>query len=150
MRRLAGLVVVGMLLTTGLGCGGSGAPIEDAVVPVSGTVSYQGTPLSRYQVLFAPTDGRRPASGISDEQGHFVLSTNAEGDGAVPGSHRVTVFWAGPPPTDSTGAESPIEDPAKMPKQPLPVPAKYGDPEKSGLTETVPEDGTDQIKIDLP
>ena len=137
-----------LLLAASGGCSDNGAPRE-AAVPVAGRVTYKGQPLPRYQVIFAPVDGRRPASGISDENGNFTLSTNAEGDGAPPGMHKVAVAWAGPPATDSTGSEVPIEDPKLMPKQPINVPAKFANPDESGLTQEVPDKGIQDLVINL-
>jgi hypothetical protein len=49
---------------------------------------------------------------------------------------------------DSTQA-TPIDDPAEMPKPPVEIPAKYSNPETSGLTQDVPAGGVTDLKIDL-
>lgn len=68
-----------------LGCDGSARP-----VPVTGVVTYSGIPVAGAQVMFTPTTGR-PAEGTTDEQGKFKLTTTEPGDGALPGSHTVTI-----------------------------------------------------------
>jgi hypothetical protein len=133
------------------GCGGPPGPKADIerVVPVSGTLTYKGAPLDSYQVSFRPTDGRRPAVGVTDAQGKFTLGTNEAGDGAPPGMCKVAVVWVAPPSTDPPGQETVIDDPALLPKPSVQIPPKYGNPETSGLTQDVPESGITDLKIDL-
>ena len=68
-----------------VGCDGAARP-----VPVTGVVIYGGMPVAGAQVMFTPTNGR-PAEGTTDEQGKFKLTTTEPGDGALPGSHQVTI-----------------------------------------------------------
>jgi len=68
-------------------------------VSASGKLTLNGAPLEFYQVMFFPTDGR-PAPGMTDAEGKFVLGTNGTGDGAMVGSHKVAVNWVGPPNTN--------------------------------------------------
>src|SRR5262249_21200823 len=77
-------------------CGEPSAKIE-TTVPARGALTQRGNPLAHHQIMFHPEDGRRPAAGISNEQGSFVLGTNSADDGAVTGKHRVTVVYVGPP-----------------------------------------------------
>lgn len=145
MRRLA-MVTCLMALA---GCGSSHeAPLEDSV-PVSGVLTYKGQPLPFYRVTLIPVDGRRPATGVTDKEGKFVLSTNLEGDGAPPGPNRVSVAWEGEPAADDGAEPMPIENPALMPKPPVALPKKYADPEQSGVEVVVPEAGLEGHKIDL-
>jgi hypothetical protein len=120
----------------------------EAAVPVSGTLTYNGQPLENYQITFLPTDGRRAATGVSDAAGKFTMGTNKAGDGAPPGLHKVAIVWA-PPMTGTPGQEQIIDDPALMPKPPVSIPPKYGNPETSGITQDVPEGGIEDLKIDL-
>ena len=120
----------------------------EKVVPVSGTLTYNGQPLENYQVTFLPTDGRRAATGVADADGKFTMGTNKAGDGAPPGTHKVAIVWA-PPTTDLPGHEQIIDDPSLLPKPPVEIPAKYGNPETSGLTQEVPDEGIEDLKIDL-
>ena len=63
-------------------------------VPVSGTVEYQGQPLTDGAVAFVPVvpaEGHA-ARGIIESDGYFKLTTFKKGDGAFPGDYKVTVF----------------------------------------------------------
>jgi len=137
-----------MMLLAGCGRGPGPVAVIEKVVPVSGTLTYQGKPLEGFKVALLPTDGRRVASGVTDAAGRFTLGTNRPGDGAPPGSHRVTVVWAGPPPSDDA-QEPVIDNPALLPKPPVQIPAKYANAESSGLTQEVPKGGLKDLKIDL-
>lgn len=73
------------------GCWGSSGPQR---VPVSGTVEYNGNPLTQGNVVFVPvvpSEGY-PAHGTIGPDGRFKLTTFDDGDGAVPGDYKVTVF----------------------------------------------------------
>jgi hypothetical protein len=138
------------LLVLIAGCGDS-AQVEvplQKTVPVAGTVTFEGKPLVRYLVTFHPTAGGRAAGGITDEQGHFVLGTNEEGDGASPGLSKVTVIWAGPPP-EEPGKETVYDNPQAAPKPPVAIPERYHDPATTDVEQMVPEDGAGDLTIDL-
>jgi hypothetical protein len=139
------------LLTIGLlfayaGCGSS-SDIEKAV-PVSGTVTFQGKPLEGYQVTFMPTDGRRPAIGVTDAAGKFTLGTNNVGDGAPPGMSKVAFVWV-PPSVGAPGQEAINDNPANLPKPKVKIPDHYADSEKSGITQDVPSRGISDLKFEL-
>jgi len=145
MRIIGGLVV---LLFAGCSGYSQRANVEK-VVPAAGTLTYQGKPLDSYQVTLLPTDGRRPASGITDASGKFTLGTNNIGDGAPPGKHKVAIVWSPPRPAGEMGVETINDNPASMPKPQVKIPDKYADPEKSGLTVEVPSRGISDIKLEL-
>jgi hypothetical protein len=109
-------------------------------VPAKGKLTYHGRPLAYYQVTVLPKDDR-PAVGITDEDGAFVLGTNDTGDGAVVGTHRVTVVYVGPP------SKNPEEDVPPPPK--VKIDRKFSKAETSGLTVEIPADGTSDLRIDL-
>jgi hypothetical protein len=50
-----------------------------------------GKPPPNAAVMFIPEDGSRVATGRTDSEGCFRLTTFKPGDGAFPGEHRVTV-----------------------------------------------------------
>src|SRR5437868_6715321 len=145
MRTLCSFVV---LFTAGCSGYSQRANIEK-VVPAAGTLTYQGKPLEGYQVILLPTDGRRPATGITDAAGKFTLGTNNVGDGAPPGAHRVAIVWSPPRPAGEMGQETINDNPATMPKPKIKIPDKYSDPEKSGIVQELPARGVRDIKIDL-
>jgi hypothetical protein len=114
-------------------------------VKAAGTVTYKGQPVKDAVVTFTPKEGR-PASGTTDAQGKFRLSTFAPGDGAVPGAHTVTLTVAAgsaPPPMPGT------PEAANYKPEPLPFPPKYSDAQSSGLTATVEKGKADDFKFDL-
>jgi hypothetical protein len=71
-----------------IGCGTN----RPETVPLDGTVTLDGKPLAGAGVLLMPERGGRPATGTTDEAGHFRLSTFEPGDGALLGKHTVTVI----------------------------------------------------------
>jgi hypothetical protein len=75
---------------------------------------------------------------VTDEKGAFRLSHFRGGDGAVPGTYKVTLARPIGPPLDVT----------KVP--PLLPPREYERPDKTPLTQTVPEGGgTTDIDVAL-
>jgi hypothetical protein len=110
---------------------------EYATVSASGTVTYKGKPLEKGQVQLLP-EKEGPAAVGSIENGKFVLGTNAEGNGAVPGKYRVTVF-----------SYKDVQNRYGGTTTQSVIPTKYADPEKSGLVMDIPEAGKTDIKIEL-
>ena len=143
-------MIAAVALTMLAGCGGS-LPVADIekVTPVSGTLTYQGKPLPDYRVTFLPIDGKRAATGVSDAQGKFTMGTNDAGDGAPPGKHQVAFVWVPPNSAGEAGQEAIIDDPSKLPKPSIKIPAKYADPETSGQTVEIPPRGLTDLKFDL-
>ena len=71
------------------GCGDpSGLPRR---YPVSGTVTYNGKPLDGGNMNFAPTDPNGRAAGGTIFDGQYSLTTHDPGDGALPGSYKVSI-----------------------------------------------------------
>ena len=81
--------------------------------------------------------------------GEFTMGTNDAGDGAPPGKHQVAFVWVPPNAAGEAGQEAIIDDPSKLPKPSTKIPAKYGDPETSGVTVEVPPRGLTDLKFDL-
>ncbi|UUO08817.1 hypothetical protein M4951_10995 [Blastopirellula sp. J2-11] len=79
---------------------GCGDKMDDGLVKqqVTGQVLVNGNPEKGIVVQFKHTDptvtknASRPVA-VTDEQGHFQLSTNGEKDGAVTGTYIVSFFW---------------------------------------------------------
>lgn len=89
-KRFTSGKLTALLFAAGCALAIAGCGPREQIVPVSGQVSYNGKPLTFGGVSFHPPKGQ-PARGTIDEQGRFVLSTHAEGDGAVVGKHQVRV-----------------------------------------------------------
>lgn len=86
--RLVGLVGLALLLAVA-GCSSKYTP-----VPVSGEVTLDGQPVDGATVYFyAVGDAKegRPATGQTDKEGKFRLSTLGTNDGALPGTYKVVV-----------------------------------------------------------
>ncbi len=130
------------------GCSSDTMPKAEVfdTVTASGTATYNGKPLEFYQVNFVPDAGKRNASGMVDAEGKFTLGTNAPGDGAIAGPGTISIVYVGPPLNVEPGREDPS---MKVPPPKVKIPAKYADPKKSGLTFTVPEGGTTEMKLEL-
>jgi hypothetical protein len=132
--------VFGLTLLGMAGCGRPGP----AVARVEGVVMLDGKPLSSGRVTFWPAEGRS-GSGWIEEDGSFTIGTFRKADGAVIGPHKVAVTAAaktptGPPDFDRDGPTT------GWPRSP--IPARYSNPESSGLTFEV-QPGANRFQIDL-
>lgn len=143
-RRLASLLPCSLQLVwvfLAAGCGADEGGLA-ARYPVRGTVTYNGQPLASGTINFYPVDPTqaRPASGTIQD-GSFVLTTQNQDDGAMPGSYKVgiTAYQEDRSKIDSLqkkyGGFTQL-DLAKV-KKTLLTPAKYQDPDTSGLTAEV-------------
>lgn len=132
MKRFGLPVLVFAALTCLLmaGCGGGG------VVPVEGTVSYEGAPVPGISLVFSPEDGSRQSSGSTDENGNFKLMYTIDEMGALPGKHNVAFEWeAGEPGVEPSEAIAAI----------LKAHGEGGTPYKVEIT-----GATRDLKIELP
>ena len=128
------LLAIGLAFV--VGCG-SGRPPR---VPVTGVVVYRGKPLDSANVTFMPKGGR-PASGLTDAQGRFLLRTFDADDGALEGGHVVCISKNVPDPNDK-----------KM--SPLPqfisiLPSRYSMPMESPLKATVTAKGPNDFRFEV-
>lgn len=102
MNSLRLLLCAGLVLLGVAGCGSSG---EHGVASAGGTVTLDGKPVPELVVTFTPqaaagsTNPGKSATGRTDAEGKFTLSTYNMGDGAIVGTHQVTVNLDGPDPT---------------------------------------------------
>jgi hypothetical protein len=80
---------VGLAFLIVLGCGDDSGLAKR--YPVRGTVNYkgQGVPKGRIDFLPQGKDGRSASGEIQD--GSYFLTTQVNGDGALPGAYKVTV-----------------------------------------------------------
>lgn len=136
-----------LLVVTALGCG----PRKPSVVSVTGVVTLDGKPVEKAAVTLVPSEAQAaglPASGITDQQGRFTLSTDKIGPGAMPGEYRATVikkettgFVA-----DKNGLSGGIA-PGGI-KEKWIIPQKYANPNTSGLAVSV-KAGMTPFDLDL-
>lgn len=139
-------VVSSVLLVFSVGCGGGvpPGPKQLATVPAGGTVTFQGMPVANATVAFQHAEGAASASGKTDANGKFTLSTYGTNDGAPVGKYKVTVAVSGVQEIEPGVLAPEPEGGFKSP-----IPAKYGDPAQSGLEAEVPAGGKPDIAIDL-
>lgn len=74
---------------------------KPAVVPVEGTVLYEGKPATGARLVFYPlgdVGSAHRAHAVADDGGRFRLSTFSAEDGAVPGTYAITIDWIPPCP----------------------------------------------------
>ncbi len=95
-RALRFPMLASVLLGSCIGCGASGSGTMPSLVPVTGKVTFKGQPLTTGTVRFEPEDYGRPATGKLQPDGTFALTTLKEGDGVVPGHHRVSIIGTDP------------------------------------------------------
>lgn len=159
-RRLAVLVAAGSLAIA-CGAGGCSGRRYDKwrdglppAHPAGGTVTYQGRPLGQATVVFLADvpgkDRSLAAVALTDAAGRFRLRTYRDGDGAIAGTHRVTVRRM----VVTTPGGKPLVPNASgdildLPTEKHLIPEKYASPETSGLSATVSAGGTNEFSFAL-
>jgi major membrane immunogen (membrane-anchored lipoprotein) len=118
--------------------------------PVSGTVTYNGSPLEKGEISFVSEDLKNNIGATgSIKNGSYTLSTGGKDDGAQVGKYKVTItskedFYAKA--KADFAKESGRQDPGFIPQQFLRkaeaetkslIPAGYGDPRTTNLTAEV-------------
>lgn len=118
------------------GCGSDDKP---KTVPVTGTVTYKGQPLTSGMITFLPTGGTtnaeanvRPATDMLESDGTYSLTTFAPGDGVRPGEYLVTIVSYEVPPSPEGGGI-------------WAIPQKYGNPQTSGLKASIPAESDGEV-----
>lgn len=131
---IAGFVTFAFLL------GGCSRPTLKTA-QVKGRVTVGNRPLQDIQITFIPNEGR-PATGITDADGNFSLSTLSSNDGAVPGKHLVRFSFSATADEGDSSAPPPES-------VPLPFHAKYASKRTSGITAEVLEGKLNEFTWDL-
>lgn len=127
---LISAAMAALILTTGCGDG------RPSRVKTSGQVLLNGEPLTFKGDGFVQVipDDNRPATGrINPSDGTFTLTTFEDGDGVVPGEHKVTVL---------VNALGPGGQSVNL------LPREYADASTSGLTVVI-DKPNDALKIEL-
>ena len=141
MRRLIQFSLSSVFLSLWTGCGGS--PDQLPVIPVQGKVLLDGEPAAGAYVEFVPRNSTeamrtmRPVSSV-DENGEFMLSTYAGGDGIPEGEYNVFVRW--PTPDEMT-------EPDSYPENWESLREIYGDPENPKFDATIQKPEDSEIKL---
>ncbi len=135
------LTLLCFVLFTMSGCG-DGHPKRSAV---TGTVSYNGKPLSIGSLVFIPVGGGPSAQGKVDRNGFYEMGTFDDDDGVIPGDYKIMITAL-----TSPGGSGLPEDAVDGNAGPVSViPEWYGDLEKSGLLVTVVADKANTIDFPL-
>lgn len=119
------------------GCG----PDVLKTTKVTGKITFNGEIVAGANVVFSPTgSGGKPAVGLTDENGVYVLQTHegAVGAGTTPGEYKVTVTKSEIVPTGKMiqdGSEEPYEET----KTTQLLPKKYGSSMTTDLSATIVE-----------
>lgn len=137
--------LVAMLAAVGCGPSAGGS-----LAKVSGVITVDKVPTAGLMVTFYPKGEGKTASGVTDAEGKYTLTTLEPNDGAIVGQHEVTVTvspvagaGAGPPPMPGM----PGYDAAKVATEPFHP--KYKQQTTSGLTATVESGKDNNIPFDL-
>ncbi|QDT41563.1 hypothetical protein Pan241w_16260 [Gimesia alba] len=134
-------ILLCFILLSTWGCG-DGHPKRSLV---TGTVSYNGKPLSIGSLVFIPVGGGPPAQGKINREGFYEMGTFDEDDGVIPGKYKVMITAL-----TSPGGSGLPEDAVDGNAGPVSViPEWYGDMEKSGLLVMVEEDKENTIDFPL-
>ena len=130
-------IVVSLMVFSLSGCGKKADVPETA--ETTGVVLVDGKPLEGAEVMFHPEGGGNPAHGVTNAEGRFTLTTYDAEDGAIPGTHKVTVQYfpeGALPGMENVGGE------AKVPEQ-------YASVSTTPLTEEVKSGETNDITIEI-
>lgn len=131
--------LLGLVLAVGCQKSNSNLP---ATVKAEGVVTLDGKPVEGASVTFIADQGNYHAKAITDASGKFRLRAFDEKEGAVPGSYKVQVNKTVV--SNSGGGDSEASVNVQYG-----LPAKYSTMAESGLTSTIPEAGTTDIKLEL-
>jgi hypothetical protein len=131
--RTTALLLSSLPLLLLAGCGKT----TPQTAPVNGKVTLNGQPLTSGTVITIPEAGRG-ARGVIGADGSFALQTYEKNDGAIIGRHRVGVvalMVAGKGPEGGFGKSL--------------IPARYSNPESSGLSVEVESGKTNTPTLEL-
>ncbi|MEM7476429.1 MAG: hypothetical protein AAF483_15665 [Planctomycetota bacterium] len=140
------------------GCGGPTLPTID----VTGSVTVDGQPMEGVSVIFSPaaSSSGRAATGQTDAQGNFKLTTETPGDGALAGDYKVAITKAqtaddnlpkevDPDDPDSMDSIYGSLDTQKQEKSTNLIGKKWTSAATSGLTATVAEGGDNTFNFEV-
>lgn len=167
-RSSASALLCGCLVLSVTGCGGSDRP---PLVEASGVLTVDGKTIEGASVSIISVEGGRPSSAITDAEGRFDLKSYSDADGVPAGEYKVAVVKISGPGADAMNGAAPPEanddgededdgsdglsmlggtDASNKKLEIIyHVPQRYENADSSGLKLTVPEDGTDVLKLDL-
>jgi hypothetical protein len=166
-----------LLCVAAAGCGGGSK--RPKLYSVKGKITVKGQPIAGAQVAFQPVDPKseaRGATGITKDDGSFVLGTFQTGDGAVEGEYKVIVSKTeakavassgpitpgGPPgaagPAGASGSGGDYskmmiskgrDNPETAAKSTGEIPAKYSDPNQTDLRAKIGPDSPNEFTFNI-
>lgn len=132
-------LVGGLVLLASPGCGPTGPQMGS----VSGKVTFNGKPVTKGMVTFVSSEPNRPnATGMLQSDGSYSLNTPEHGSGALVGEYKVAVSGKDP------DAYNQVVAPGEPMKIESSIPAKFENPDSSGLTAKVVS-GSNMHNFDL-
>jgi len=142
-------LLVTVALMAAYGCGANDGLGQR--YPVSGMVTYKGQPLASGNINFVSekADGRSASGTV--EAGRYTLTTQTDGDGAMPGMYKVTVVAkeATAVPLSKVGGAPSQQQSFKANKVAKSlIPNKYGSPTTTELKAEVKAE-TNKLDFDL-
>jgi hypothetical protein len=138
-----------LLALAGACAASSAAGCGSRPIPTKGTVTLDGRPLADASVIFLSQEpGGQDATGYTDADGVFQLTTFRRNDGAMPGLYKITVRYSKPadvPPNKSAAdAQKAI---GESQKAAVVIPDIYSRPDMTILKHKIPDDG--EVKLEL-
>ena len=123
------------------GCNRSNLP---RTVKAEGIITLDGTPVANATISFISEKYTYHATGNTNDQGRFAMRAFQEKPGAVPGDYKVEILKSVVGSTTTSA-----NDDAAVVNLRNDLPMKYSSIVTSGLTVTVPDKDTDQLKFEL-
>ncbi|EAQ81948.1 carboxypeptidase-like regulatory domain-containing protein [Blastopirellula marina] len=122
-------------------------------VEAKGIVLLDGVPLEGATVIFSPSGDGRSANAMTNEAGEFSLGTLEPADGILPGDYQVAIIKSIVDTNKVTLDPQAVQEktgqyPPSPPNIHL-VPRKYANPERSGLTATISDEGSRDLKFEI-
>jgi hypothetical protein len=152
------LLLVIFLFSSGCGNNSKRPPLGT----VRGKITYNGAPVKNVMVTFLGDGAPRMAKGTTDDNGDYQLTSYEENDGAMIGSHIVTVMPMGEfdeaaavVPKDYDAMNESLDNARQLSAQQMeqlqkkpPVPVKYTDRSTTDLRKEV-KAGENVINLEL-
>ncbi|MBA3313549.1 MAG: hypothetical protein H0T47_09730 [Planctomycetaceae bacterium] len=159
MKRLTLSLALSLLGFVSVGCGGAdGDAGRVETYETTGKITFEGKPVADAVVSYSPKGSQPPALGRTGSDGTYALRTYEDGDGAAAGDYVVLVtketVTAAPSAAHDPNART-MTSPAAHGGGPNSVstksetPAKYNNPNTSGLEATVKDNGENNFDFDL-
>jgi hypothetical protein len=125
-------------------------PRKAGLVPASGTITYNGSPLDGAIIVFVPKDSSKQGAGaLSGIDGKFTLTTISDNDGVFPVEYSVYIL-------KEESIQISDEELAELSRQgktpPIPkslIPIKYTNSAEPIINITIPATGDKNLLIEL-